>query len=358
MAKLHDDAMSMSTFGVHRALASGVSWLLRSRNEHGWWQDFDIAGPSDEWVTGFVGAALSEVPSAAVDTAVAGAWRRLARRRWWSAGWGYNVFVPSDADSTVWALRLAQGAGVGRSLRVRRTLAFLARHQGPSGGIATFAERSAISKFIAVPSHIRLTGWSAEHVCVSAVAAAVLPDFYRQRILGFLRTRQRLDGSWTPYWWSDDEYATAVVVEALRMAPQSSDEVRIDAAAAWALGRLGQDGSVRTTLAPEGSPFATAFALRVLLAAEPSPQITAAVGSAIYWLSQSQRSDGRWPSSARMRVPPPNVIDPSTVAWGIGGTGAGSVGNVVVDQNGIFTTAAVVVALAKACGSAALLPSA
>jgi hypothetical protein len=35
------------------------------------------------------------------------AWSRLHRRRWRSAGWAYNDRVPTDADSTVWAMRLA-----------------------------------------------------------------------------------------------------------------------------------------------------------------------------------------------------------------------------------------------------------
>lgn len=61
---------------VAHALERGTAYLLRQRHGDGWWRDFDtLAGSSDEWVTVYVGCALSLHPDASAREAAHGAWR-------------------------------------------------------------------------------------------------------------------------------------------------------------------------------------------------------------------------------------------------------------------------------------------
>src|SRR5205823_6197460 len=94
------------------AVENGIAFLLGRRDVRGWWSDFQtLAGPSTEWVSAFVAFALARTNRTAALAAARDTWRRLRCTRWWSAGWGYNPTVPSDADSTIWTLRLAAAVG-------------------------------------------------------------------------------------------------------------------------------------------------------------------------------------------------------------------------------------------------------
>ena len=88
------------------------------------------------------------------------------------------------------------------------------------------------------------------------------------------------------------------------------------------------------------TPFEHALALRTLLLGNAdSPEVSWMLGE----LTRSQRPDGSWPSSAGLRIPPPDVVDPDDFSgWVDGGFGGGSI---QVDWAGCFTTAAVLVAL-------------
>ena len=87
-------------------------------------------------------------------------------------------------------------------------------------------------------------------------------------------------------------------------------------------------------------PFEQAFALRTLLLGSPE---SAEVAWMLGELTRAQRPDGSWASSAPLRIPPPDVLDPDDVAgWVDGRLGGGSI---QVDWAGCFTTAAVLIAL-------------
>src|SRR4029077_12196276 len=171
----------------------------------GCWLDFPSVGEgSDEWVTGYVGAAVG----VASPTAAARAWHSLAIRKRWSGGWGYMPSYPADADSTTCALRLAETLPNSGGLRARRARFFLSRHQHANGGLSTYRwPRRMVWR-----TGLRETfkGWCSPHVCVTANAAQLRRFSGRARCLAYLRKAQRADGSWRAYWWYDeDEYATA-----------------------------------------------------------------------------------------------------------------------------------------------------
>ena len=320
--------------------------LLNAQHPDGWWTDFLLApGPSDEWVTGYVGTCLAALPDSRALDAARDAWRLLQRRRHLADAWAYNALPPGDADSTTWGLRLADALGALETVRAREAAEALARHLRPGGGVATYAEDGPIRRFIGAPAERSFRGWCGAHPCVSAAASA-LPQF-RPLVLPYMRALQRADGAWNAYWWHDNVYTTALAVETLARVDDPGDRARLDAAARWACAQLGTDGAVATVRDPAGSPFATALCLRVLLAGGIDGTIHAAARAAIAWLLSHQQSDGRWQPSARMRLPMPDDEWPDDyTGWVEGGRIEGSS---IVDRQGLFTTATVLTALRATC---------
>jgi len=348
---LHDRSPATAP-ALDRAVDAALSFLFRSRGRDGWWRDYAIVGPSDAWITAYVGAVLAELPAPAPLQAARQALRRLARRRPFMAGWGYNAWVPPDADSTAWVLRLAEALGRQPGLRIRRAYGFLARHLRDSGGLATYSVAGPIRRFTRAASSFG--GWSAAHTCVTAAAASLSGFPMRRRLLEYLRSRRDADGGWTAYWWCDREYATAFAAEAFHRDGRSSGDVLVQDAIAWAAARLRPEGCIASAIEPQGSPFATALCLRVLAL---GPHRGAE--DCMQWLIAGQRGDGSWSASARLRIPPPGLEDPGQVgSWGFDGVGDRSPGTIVRDQRAVFTTATVLAALLRARAALAAPPSA
>jgi hypothetical protein len=320
---------SYTNVEIGAAIQRAVEYLLRQRNADGWWYEFNtLAGPSTEWVSAFVALALARSNDPSAFMAAQETWRLLRRSRW-SPGWGFNRTVPSDADSTIWALRLAAVLGIRAD---RRTLRFVSNHITAGGAVRTYANALSIRAYTRL-SGISFSGWCGEHACVTAAAAALsqLPE--RERLITWIRASQRADGRWESYWWSSHHYATALSCEALAAAGGPKDVDRISRATQWTLRDI--SGRVNTV-----SPFESALALRTLLLSQKT-RITA--WSFLKDLTRAQRIDGSWAPSARLRIPPPDVTDPDRYEpWIEGGRGGGSI---QLDQNACFTTATVLQAL-------------
>jgi hypothetical protein len=300
------------------ALSGAIDFLLSQQAHTGRWSDFLLpAGPSDEWVTAFVGVCLLEVPGEQSRRAARRGWEALLRRRPDEPGWGYNRLTPADADSTAWALRLAAGLGVLEHGRVAAARAFLAGHVSADGGMTTYGERDPVRRYTRLPEDASFAGWQTTHDCVTAAAAPLVGP----EAIEYLDRRQRDAGNWQGYWW-DDEYTTALAADVL---PASRA-----AAAGWARTRLTATGAVYGV---DGQPsaWATAWCLRVL----------GHDARAARWLLGAQLVDGSWPASARLRVPMPGQVDPAENERTM----------ITLDQNRLFTTAAAAAALAISAGS-------
>ncbi|HVM46247.1 MAG TPA: hypothetical protein VM582_09955, partial [Candidatus Thermoplasmatota archaeon] len=306
------------------ALARGIAFLARRQDASGRWWDYPDAavGASTEWVTAFVGASLARVPDPLAQRCARAAWRWLRARVRPSGGWGWSALFPADADSTAWGLLLAARLGIDDA-RVRRARRFLDAH-ATAGGVATFRARGPLSWLRHALDARTFAGWARPHACVTALAATLPRP--PPGALDALRAMQRPEGEWRAYWWPDDEYATALAVEALARA---GDAAAAETGARWLAARLGA----------ERSASASAWALLGLAAAgEARPE---AAGR----LARAAQDDGGWPASSWMRVVHPDEADPPREGWQ---RGLGAPGGVIVDERRLLTSAAAVAALAVA----------
>jgi hypothetical protein len=330
---------------VREAIEAGIRFLLGVRNQAGRWRDFyDVDRPqaadtrvtgyaSDEWVTAYVGAALAALDSPAAREGAREAWRLLLHRRGERDGWGYHGQLPVDADSTAWGLRLAERVGGGDHPRAAAARAFVRAQMDPSGGVRTYraVDCPALAAFLKMDGPY--DGWCAVHACVTAAVAAD-PEL-GPAARPFLRERQLADGHWTGHWWDDDEYATFHAAAALASTHDDQDTARVNRAAAWALSRLdAASGAVWSDAHGGPSAFATALAIQTALLGARTHH--AAVENSVEWLTATQRGDGSWPASARLRVPAPPAVDPLSMP---------ELGLTYLDIGRVFTTATTIAAL-------------
>lgn len=285
---------------IDPAAARARDFLLARQDARGAWRDFFLpAGESDGWVTAYVALALAETGDPEGRAAALRGWAHLEGAVKPEGGWGYNAATPVDADSTLWALRLAEALGVGASDVGRRGHTMLAMHRRAEGGIATYASPAGPRGYVGLPASVDFSAWALPHICVTAAAAA-LPEMLDASLATWLGAMQAADGHWPSYWWFDPGYATAEAVEALPAGAARDRAVRFAEARLQALA---------ARAAP--SAFALSHVTRVL-AVGCSPMLDRAVAL----LSAQQAENGSWPASARLRVPAPDCVTPhAAAAW-------------------------------------------
>lgn len=299
-----------------------LDFLLRDRTQEGLWRDFDFGNlASDEWVSGYIGAQLLEVDDPAAHDAAAAAWSILRDRRAPEPGWGYHRKAPPDADSTAWALILAQRLGRDDDPRVRANREFLARHLDATGAAVTYSASLLAEIGRPLPATSAHGPWHGRHGEVTASAALAGLD---AAVANLLAT-QAADGSWPAFWIGSDAYSTGLACEALRCRAPDADAAR-HAAANWACAQLERS---------DGGAFNHAWLLRAALA-DANAGGNDVLADAVDALARAQRSDGSWVGSCAMIVPVPGA-DPATSR--------------IVDAydiHGSFTTATALVALHRA----------
>ena len=243
------------------AVDAAVDWLLAARHQSGWWRDFaatPAVGFSDEWVTAYVGDALAGMSVARAHSAANDALELLLTRRGDRDGWGFNVQLPADGDATTWALRLAQLLGSTRLERLEAGRRALSESTTRDGGVTSYLASAApeVDRIMLVGGSYH--GWINAHLCITAPAARLGLDPSTAR---YLRESQNNDGSWSSYWWPDDEYATAWGVEALAAISRGRSR-RHRRGRRGAPARVGDDGAVRSRADGQPAVFPTALAVR------------------------------------------------------------------------------------------------
>lgn len=298
---------------VDATLARGAAFLLAHQSRGGQWLDFALpVGPSDAWVTAYVGLALAGLPAAlrtpAVDAAIARAADWCEAAMGGDHGWGYHAFTGSDADSTAHAIRFLRAAG--RAVPAG-CLARLREFQRVDGGFATYQREHPDDT------------WGHSHADVTAavlLALAPSPNAGAAVAAGaaYAAAQQRTDGGWPSYWWHSPAYATRVNVAALRHLGVPFD-TRAAAVAAQAA-------------AASGGPFDLALALATTVDIDGAPP-----AGALAALAAAQDVDGSWPSAPVLRLTDPRCATP----WL--GT---QTGTLYADPRRLFTTATALTGLA------------
>jgi squalene-hopene/tetraprenyl-beta-curcumene cyclase len=327
--------------GRANATARALAFLASAVDDRGAWSDFNtLFGASTDWVTAFVACAVHGATGGR-DVAPRALSALLDGQRA-NGGWGFNQRVPSDADSTAWALlalaragRLQAGHAAGRD--------YLLRHQdAATGGFATYAAEDGIAAAIGLAA----PGWSQPHPCVTAVALQALLAVGAQRedepvvrAARYLLRAQGPTGLWEGYWWSGCGYATYQALQALAVAHRSPD----DRGTRTLMERQRTDGSWSDPLAHD-SPgvFETAFSM-LALRHGANLGARAAIERATSWLVDAQARDGGWASTPMLMIPAPTARRRRLSAtWRPGGLGSGVI---VADQHRLFTSAAALMAI-------------
>lgn len=326
---------------VRDCIGRGLRFLLDGRSADGWWWDYDLRGPSNAWITAYVGCVLAELPDERARAAAYEALETLLPVQTEAGGWSYDhIIAPTDPDTTGWVLRLAAFLGRSGESWTARAWHFISQHVHDDGLVSTYVPDLAASIFALYPMVPAWDGWCSGHDCVTAAVAGLrdLPE--HPRLIETLLARQLPTGQWRAYWWEDQELSTAFAVEALAAEPGTA-QARA-AAARWAAGRIGSDGAVVTRLHPEGSPFATALAARTIAAAD-GDEYDEARAAATAWLVAAQRPDGSWVRSARLRMPLPWDLDwDNFTDWTYDKVGKECLGTIARDTKGLHTAATVV----------------
>ena len=323
---------------LETTISKAQKFLISARGDDKLWHDFSLKpGESDEWVSGYVGSVFSESGNSQFKDIARETWNILGWKRLnGHGGWAYNSNAMEDADSTLWCLRLANNLGVGDRIRAKMARDFILQLKTGEGGISTYS----ISQFGGGKSNQDVSGWTASHTCVTA-AAAVLPQF-NKTLCGYLSDKQKADGSWKGYWWIDDVYATTFAVEALLLSGKKKYQENLDKAKGWAINKFDGDGFMKTEKFPEGSAFATALGLRILLMLDGMKTHKNLLEKIICWLEIQQNDDGSWPSSALMRVPPMDFTDPELYEYAFWEEGMDqNWGVITMDQHRLFTSTTV-----------------
>lgn len=277
---------------LQESISRAGAFLCTSRHQSGWWRDYPDAaiGPSDEWVTAYVGLALSTVPGVEAKAAAREAWSQLERNQRPEGGWGWGLHTAADADTTIWATLLARALGA-RDEPIRDAIAFLQRHRHPSGGFSTY-EASYFKAFHRGGAGVgeTLDEWFEPHACVTAAALSI--EEFRSTALAYLKGVYDSEGRLPPsYWWRDASFATALAAHHFA---NSTDKwaAEVRARALTSTRRFLDVVASR----PQLTPFVASHHLDILLAARPEPEPLAE--QLINYLLRTQNGDGSWPASA------------------------------------------------------------
>ena len=326
---------------ANKAIEKAITFLITSRNSDHLWSDFNLpTGESDGWVTGYVGTIMSGIGDQFAFQAAKEAWEKHGFKNFISGhgGWSFNRWSPEDADSTALSIRFAINLGLKDKMRTEFADKFLLQHRTSDGGITTFILEKELRKFLRAGPEDDISGWMATHSCVTA-AAAIIPSMNNQ-LAPWIHEHQLPDGSWDAYWWKDAEYSTSLSIEALVLNNPDKYVPTINKSVDYIIEKLDGKSYIANERFPQGSPFATALALKILLLSGRNLELKETINSIAFWIVEHQRADGSWEPSALLRVPPAKITDAAGFQdWN---TGKGlDFGTITIDQHAIFTTATV-----------------
>jgi hypothetical protein len=337
----------MLSQSLAEAIDQGTEFLMSARSEDGLWRDFQtLAGLSSEWVTAFVAYVLSQVNS---NSSISSTLVCLAQRQRVNGGWAYNEDVPTDCDSTAWSVLALSSAAQCDSTIIARGVEYIQKHQSVAeGGFCTYSASDHIETYIQKPDLTSVQGWTQPHPCVTALALQALltqrehiESHCIENAIRYLQGKKEQSGIWRSYWWSGCAYGTYHAIRALSAAQAVTARDLTESAR-----QLERQWSTHAESAASShekiAAFEAAFTILAQVLCADIESLTTA-DKLTSQLIAEQNSDGSWPSSPILRIPPPVVTKPEMLKRWRQGTGTGVI---IPDQRRCFTTAAVLWALA------------
>jgi hypothetical protein len=265
---------TLHSIPIRRAITRGAQYLVDRQQPDGYWRDYCLPpGASTDWVTAYVGYALSGSACGHGEPIALGLSALDSSCR--VSGWGYNTRVATDADSSAWATRWYARIGMPMPIDA---VECLSSYLGDEGGARTFA------------STPRYGRWIQEHADVTAaLGLALIESGADTALIARLRqwtlSHRNRDGLWTSFWWSFDGYAAALMLEFLAASGGIPRDV-LDATQRY----------LRARSEPATAMEAASLLLLALRIGVPHER-------RLKLLLMQQRSDGSWPPSRCLKVP-------------------------------------------------------
>ncbi len=333
------------------AFGRAESFLAREQAGDGYWTDFisPQAGESTQWVTAYIGGALSLSAHEPPFLQKAREW--LLRTELKGGGWGFKTDFLADADSTANALVFLSRGPSRRQIRLRNLgRVLLSFRDEATGGFTTFRSLPfPLGMLYMSASSI----WCKPEISVSAMAGLALLSIDPGRhgdalrsVKDFIIGAKDKEGFWESCWWDGRIYGTWICCEFL---VKHGDVRAVEKSTRWICSQITEEGGWGDCYGGGADPFNTALALATLLLSSGRSNYSASIQKGIEWLLNAQAKDGSWTASAKVREPEPWNYRP----WE---EGRRQVTVTVLDRKRLFTTATVLrtLSLMRWSGEAAL----
>lgn len=334
-------------------ILKATDFILNMQNTDGSFNEyFNEAGMSDVWATSFIASYLGQKN---VEHGLSRAFKICMNKATDfiinssnNSLWGYNKEWIPDADSSTFAqLAIYQTKG---KINTDSLEAWL-KYQINCGGFSTYNNPDHIlSSLNWVSNSDTVKGWLAPHDCVSASAfyflmqvadksenSKLLKDYLKNAISNL--------NTWNAYWWSSPIYTTSFMIKSFQYVTDNKLKQLIDKSAESVLISQNKNGSFGDNYNKD-SAFYTALVIDSFCEnSHLYNQSQKQIGNAVNWLLSNQMSDGSWLSTHAMRIPAPDILDPSKVkSWLVGTKGV----NIRAKEfSRLFTTAVSLSALSK-----------
>jgi hypothetical protein len=308
-----------TNFSISNAIDKGVAYLIANQQQSGYWRDYLLPpGTSDQWVTAYIANILCILPQSDAKKAANLAWQMLKKSFRENEGWGYSFLTPTDADSSSWTLLLAEKID---SDFLNRNKNILLQYLSENNGVVTYYNKESIKENAQLDKHTSVDGWTAEHLCVSAVTAQILAE----KILPFLSSKQHEKGYWESYWWTSPIYATYMAIVAYKKASVSiPNEIElkhfVQEEKELFLQHISQNKSCNS--------YYLSLLICTCMELNEKSDLPILVNHVIAQICP----DGEWKGCSELRVPKPEITHPKAKEDYF----------IVNDHNNLFTTASVV----------------
>jgi squalene cyclase len=333
---------------IENAVRSASAYINVLQNKNGsWYEVSNKQGLSNVWSTAFIAMHLDPAQPEAKKAV-----NFLAKSRQKDL-WGYNTEWLPDFDSTTCTLILMNATGNKSKQYVQKWL----EGQQSSGGFSTYEKSSSeLGSFLGINNINLLKGWTSPHVCVSALCFYFMAEIKdkelvkknKEKLKAYLLKNMTKKYVWKPYWWTSVIYPTTLIVKALIIDNNETDQQLIYKIVSNLLSRQCKDGSFKCDVIKKKSVLYSAMILDMLC---HSPVLFKKYASKIEilvkWLLTKQYENGSFEGTDFLVIPTTNTSLLQDANYNMKINRAGGTGSINGEIAGLFTTSVTLSALNK-----------